>query len=194
MRKPHEWFPKAREIKRKIIYHYGPTNSGKTMTSLQALLKAKKGIYCAPLRLLAWEIFDKIGKTGKKVSLLTGEDRRVTEGAEVMSCTVEMANLETEYDIAVIVAAAHPGRDPADQRPEPRERLVQRGPRPVRQGDPPLRRRTRTAPHRAHLSADGRPGSRRLNSSRSSSTSAGTSCTSSTNPTASTTTSPKATV
>jgi len=29
LRVPHEWYPKTRLIKRKIIYHGGPTNSGK---------------------------------------------------------------------------------------------------------------------------------------------------------------------
>ncbi len=54
---PHEWFPQARKMKRKIIYHHGPTNSGKTFSAMENLEKAEKGIYCAPLRLLAWEVF-----------------------------------------------------------------------------------------------------------------------------------------
>jgi len=29
LRVPHEWYPKARLMKRKIIFHGGPTNSGK---------------------------------------------------------------------------------------------------------------------------------------------------------------------
>ena len=29
---PHNWFPQARKLKRKIFYHLGPTNSGKTYT------------------------------------------------------------------------------------------------------------------------------------------------------------------
>jgi ATP-dependent RNA helicase SUPV3L1/SUV3 len=53
---PHKWFPLARKIKRKIYYHMGPTNSGKTYEALTSLAKAKNGIYCAPLRLLAWEV------------------------------------------------------------------------------------------------------------------------------------------
>ncbi|KAK7852654.1 dexh-box atp-dependent rna helicase dexh18 [Quercus suber] len=32
--KPHTWFPFARAMKRKIIYHCGPTNSGKTYNAL----------------------------------------------------------------------------------------------------------------------------------------------------------------
>jgi ATP-dependent RNA helicase SUPV3L1/SUV3 len=53
---PHKWFPLARKMKRKIYYHMGPTNSGKTYEALNSLAKAKNGIYCAPLRLLAWEV------------------------------------------------------------------------------------------------------------------------------------------
>ena len=54
---PHEWFPEARKMgPRQIYYHMGPTNSGKTKNALESLKKAKTGIYCAPLRLLAWEI------------------------------------------------------------------------------------------------------------------------------------------
>ena len=53
---PHLWFPQARQIKRKIIFHAGPTNSGKTYNALEALKSGKSGIYCAPLRLLAWEV------------------------------------------------------------------------------------------------------------------------------------------
>jgi ATP-dependent RNA helicase SUPV3L1/SUV3 len=53
---PHKWFPLARKMKRKIYYHMGPTNSGKTFEALTNLAKAKNGIYCAPLRLLAWEV------------------------------------------------------------------------------------------------------------------------------------------
>ena len=47
----------ARAIKRKFIYHAGPTNSGKTYNALQDFLAAPTGIYCAPLRLLANEVY-----------------------------------------------------------------------------------------------------------------------------------------
>ena len=53
---PQNWYPQARKLKRKIIYHMGPTNSGKTTHALKRLIKAKSRIYCAPLRLLAWEV------------------------------------------------------------------------------------------------------------------------------------------
>lgn len=40
MRLPHEWYPYARLMKRKIIFHGGPTNSGKTYQALQRLKNA----------------------------------------------------------------------------------------------------------------------------------------------------------
>ena len=40
MRVPHEWYPYARLMKRKVIFHGGPTNSGKTYQALQRLKNA----------------------------------------------------------------------------------------------------------------------------------------------------------
>lgn len=80
----------------------GPTNSGKTMNSIRDLLKATDGLYCAPLRLLAWEIYEKLESEGKSTSLLTGEERIENPDNEVTSCTIEMTNFKKEYDVAVI--------------------------------------------------------------------------------------------
>lgn len=52
-------YPEARAIQRKIIFHAGPTNSGKTYHAIQRYLEAKSGVYCGPLKLLAHEIFEK---------------------------------------------------------------------------------------------------------------------------------------
>ena len=49
-------FPAARSFRRRIIYHAGPTNSGKTHSALEAFKNAESGIYCGPLRLLAMEV------------------------------------------------------------------------------------------------------------------------------------------
>lgn len=38
MAKPHTWYPLAASMQRHIIYHAGPTNSGKTYSALQVLL------------------------------------------------------------------------------------------------------------------------------------------------------------
>lgn len=59
---PAEWFPEARSIRRRVIMHVGPTNSGKTHHALQALAAAKTGFYAGPLRLLAHEIWDRLNK------------------------------------------------------------------------------------------------------------------------------------
>ena len=53
-------YPSARQLKRRIVMHVGPTNSGKTYSALQSFLKAHSGIYCGPLRLLAHEVFEKV--------------------------------------------------------------------------------------------------------------------------------------
>ena len=53
---PHNWYPQARKMQRTVIYHHGPTNSGKTFSAIKDIENASSGIYCAPLRLLAWEI------------------------------------------------------------------------------------------------------------------------------------------
>ena len=50
----------------------GPTNSGKTRSALERLKKSKNGIYCAPLRLLAWEISETLLNNGVACSLITG--------------------------------------------------------------------------------------------------------------------------
>ncbi|XP_036359035.1 ATP-dependent RNA helicase SUV3 homolog, mitochondrial-like [Octopus sinensis] len=59
LRLPANWYPEARAIQRKIIFHAGPTNSGKTYHALQRFLTAKSGVYCGPLKLLAVEVFHK---------------------------------------------------------------------------------------------------------------------------------------
>ena len=154
-RYPSKWFPEARKMKRKIIAHLGPTNSGKTFTAMNAFKSVKKGIYCSPLRLLAIEKYEQLNSEGLKCALITGEaikgpridfdninmsdsdDASVggivdendelskygyttpLEGlipthkqhpalekfklnADFIACTVEMVDLHTTYDMAII--------------------------------------------------------------------------------------------
>lgn len=35
MTKPHTWYPLSAGLQQRVIYHAGPTNSGKTYTSIQ---------------------------------------------------------------------------------------------------------------------------------------------------------------
>ena len=61
-------FPLARKMRRKLILHVGPTNSGKTHTALRTLATARVGAYGGPLRLLAHEIYERLN-TGQIVPL-----------------------------------------------------------------------------------------------------------------------------
>jgi len=101
---PHNWFPQARKIKRTIIYHLGPTNSGKTHSAITSLINAKSGIYLAPLRLLAWEVQEKINtaRNADICSLVTGQEKKEFDGATHYSCTVEMCLTNRKFDCAVI--------------------------------------------------------------------------------------------
>lgn len=92
----------ARTIKRKIVYHMGPTNSGKTYHAIEALTKAGKGCYLAPLRLLAAELYDTMNHKGVTTTLLTGEEVIEKEGATHYSSTIEMARLTEYFDCCVI--------------------------------------------------------------------------------------------
>lgn len=100
--KPHTWFPFARAMKRKIIYHCGPTNSGKTYNALKRFMEAKKGVYCSPLRLLAMEVFDKVNSLGVYCSLHTGQEKKTVPFANHIACTVEIVSPDEMYDVAVV--------------------------------------------------------------------------------------------
>jgi ATP-dependent RNA helicase SUPV3L1/SUV3 len=92
----------ARDMKRKIIYHMGPTNSGKTYHAINALAEAGKGCYLAPLRLLAGELYDTLNQKDVPTSLLTGEEVIDVENATHYSSTIEMARLNEVFDCCVI--------------------------------------------------------------------------------------------
>ena len=103
MRNPGEWFPAARSIRRKIIMHVGPTNSGKTYRALKRLEVAKSGWYGGPLRLLAHEVFNRMNYKGIKCNLITGEEIRIVDqNAPLTSSTIEMFSESARYDVAVI--------------------------------------------------------------------------------------------
>jgi ATP-dependent RNA helicase SUPV3L1/SUV3 len=92
----------ARKIKRKIVYHMGPTNSGKTYHAIQRLCEVHTGCYLAPLRLLAAELYDTMNQKGAVTTLLTGEEVIEIEGSTHYSSTIEMARLQEHFDCCVI--------------------------------------------------------------------------------------------
>ncbi|GAB3377439.1 helicase-related protein [Massilia agri] len=102
-----ESFEVASRMGRKFIALLGPTNSGKTHRAMEALAKAESGVYLAPLRLLALENYERLQNArphGKEiaVSLITGEERRIAEGATHVASTVEMLDTKTPVEVAVI--------------------------------------------------------------------------------------------
>lgn len=100
--KPHEWYPRARLDRRKIIYHGGPTNSGKTWQALQVLKQADKGLYLGPLRLLAAEVYESLNSQGVYCNLWTGQEKKEIPFATHASATVELAPLDRDFDVVVI--------------------------------------------------------------------------------------------
>ena len=131
---PADEFERARNIRRKIIMHVGPTNSGKTHHALRALAAANSGVYAGPLRLLAHEVWERLNtgqiaplgeddsigpqaKYERVCNLCTGEEQKVLHpNAPLLSCTVEMLLYSRVYDVAVvdeIQMIGHPERGSA---------------------------------------------------------------------------------
>ncbi|XP_047946245.1 DExH-box ATP-dependent RNA helicase DExH16, mitochondrial-like [Salvia hispanica] len=100
--RPHTWYPVARRKKRNVILHVGPTNSGKTYHALKRLELSPSGIYCGPLRLLAWEVAQRLNKANVPCELITGQEREEIDGAKHKAVTVEMSDVNSDYSCAVV--------------------------------------------------------------------------------------------
>jgi len=86
----------------RYVLHIGETNTGKTHHALTEMKAAASGLYLAPLRLLALEVYDKLNAEGVPCSLKTGEEEKPVEGARHISSTVEMFHEKDFYDVVVI--------------------------------------------------------------------------------------------
>jgi len=75
-----------------VVFHLGPTNSGKTHDSLVALADNGSGVYAAPLRQLAHEAYARLSAQlpAGTVGLSTGEEE-IDPDAPIVCCTVEKA-------------------------------------------------------------------------------------------------------
>lgn len=82
--------------------HIGETNTGKTHHALQRMKNSSSGLYLAPLRLLALEVYDKLNAEGVPCTLKTGEEEKVVTSANHFSCTVEMFHEKDFYEVIVI--------------------------------------------------------------------------------------------
>ena len=60
------------------------------------------GIYCGPLRLLAWEVAKRLNKAKVPCDLITGQERDEVDGAKHKAVTVEMADVASSYHCAVV--------------------------------------------------------------------------------------------
>lgn len=103
---PQQEYPAARALRRTFILHLGDTNTGKTYQALGRMMESGRGVYLAPLRILALENFERLNKEGVPCDLLTGEEEIRVPGARHLCCTVKMAALQGgdagNYEVAVI--------------------------------------------------------------------------------------------
>ncbi len=108
----HKLYP-ARRLKRRWIALLGPTNSGKTHRSIEAMAAAEHAIYLSPLRLMALENQERIESMGVPCSLVTGEEEIIREGATHFCCTVEeFARFRHQHWDVVVVDEVQMMADP----------------------------------------------------------------------------------
>lgn len=100
--RPEMEFAEVRELRRHFILHIGPTNSGKTFQALERLKQAACGVYLGPLRLLALEVYERMNEMGVPCTMRTGQECIEEENSRVTASTIEMADFDENYDIAVI--------------------------------------------------------------------------------------------
>ena len=89
----------------------GEANSGKTWAALERLIASGSGWYLAPLRLLAYEIYDSFNRRGIACNLLTGEEELVVRGAQITAATIEMFDARARGG-CVVIDEAHMLGDP----------------------------------------------------------------------------------
>ena len=103
--RPEMEFAEVRELSRHFVLHIGPTNSGKTFQALERLKKAQNGAYLGPLRLLALEVYEQMHSAGIPCTMRTGQECIEEENSRVTASTIEMADFDENYAIAVIEEA-----------------------------------------------------------------------------------------
>ncbi len=100
--RPEMEFAEVRELSRHFVLHIGPTNSGKTFHALERLKQAKNGVYLGPLRLLALEVYEQMHGAGIPCTMRTGQECIEEPDSRIMASTIEMADFDESYEVAVI--------------------------------------------------------------------------------------------
>lgn len=94
-----DWFSKNNT---KYFIHSGKTNSGKTYNSIKRLKEVGSGVYLAPLRLLAWEVYETLNSENYRCDLVTGEEQLTSDNAKITASTIEMMDYSKEHDVVII--------------------------------------------------------------------------------------------
>lgn len=102
--------PRSKKLDKSILF-VGPTNSGKTYHGLNQLFHDYEQnpdevhVYCGPLRLLAYEVYNKMGERYgyENVGFITGEEA-INPEAKLLATTAEMAPSEGR---SILIDEAH---------------------------------------------------------------------------------------
>jgi len=102
-RRPHEWFPEAREITRSIYYHMGTTKQWKDKSSYREVNESQSRNILFTIRDY-WHgmLSEKLANNGIACNLVTGQEKHYHRDATHLSCTIEMTDLNNRYQVAVI--------------------------------------------------------------------------------------------
>jgi ATP-dependent RNA helicase SUPV3L1/SUV3 len=99
----HVDFREPGELGRATL-HVGPTNSGKTHDAIRDLVTAGQGVYAAPLRQLAREVYESLSDLAPgTVGLVTGEEQ-IDPHAPIICATAQAAPLSGR---ALVLDEAH---------------------------------------------------------------------------------------
>ncbi len=98
-------------VNQRVKVLLGEANSAKTWAALERLIATGSGWYLAPLRLLAYEIYDSLNRRGIACNLLTGEEELDVRGAQITAATIEMFDARSRGG-CVVIDEAHMLGDP----------------------------------------------------------------------------------
>lgn len=96
------WMERSFQINKGFCHEKVTRRTPEALKLLIWYLCIVTGIYCGPLRLLAWEVSKRLNKANIPCNLITGQEREEIDGAKHTSVTVEMADVTCEYQCAIV--------------------------------------------------------------------------------------------